>query len=404
MSTTSQLPTYHDDTHHPSATIAGSSSKGPLQSITIETTTVAVPAPAPYMGGSTGGGSGAYGSGHVPQAGAPPRAEDGKIQGVGPTEGDDALQNDDDEDVWEGGIVSYHDSSNRKRRKPSQKFADRICGFRDFRRPMIWRAAAVELVGTMLWVMFLASITISFYGARTERLEYTGITPGLLTGLLHILVLPMLMFATTAASGGHLNPGITLATFFAGFTKFSRALLYILAQMIGGILGCAIIWGWLSSVQNDFYGAGNCDRGGMSMGRALLMESSCYFWFLFVVFGVAFDPAQRRIFGPVLAPFFLAAILGTVVILSSHVGNYQGVWINPARCFGAAVISGRFSAEVWISIVSAIIAAAGIALLYLIIPFNHEFRSRNKARNQKLAGNMPQHQQQYNQRAPHAIV
>lgn len=367
---------------------------------------------APYAGHGSGGGSVS-----VPVAGAPStgsgsgnddpnaaRADDGKLQGVGPTEGDDSLQNDDEDDVWEGGIVSYRDASPYQRKAKKQKWVNRIIGVRDFRRPMIWRAAATELVGTMLWVMFLESVNIGFYTARLQRSEYTGVNPSLLTGIFHMIVLPMMIFATTAASGGHLNPGVTLATFLAGFTKLSRALLYIIAQMIGGILGSAIIWGWLSDTERDTFGAGNCDRGVMGKGRALLMESAAYFWFLFVVFGVAFDPAQRRIYGPVLSPFFLAAILGTIVILTSLVGDYGGAWINPARCFGAAVVSGRFSADVWISIISALIAAVGIAVYYLVIPFNHEFRSRNHRAADTKTVAIPQQQQQQQYQYQHNPV
>jgi glycerol uptake facilitator-like aquaporin len=186
---------------------------------------------------------------------------------------------------------------------------------------------------------------------------------------------------------------VTLATFFAGFTKFSRAILYIICQFIGGIMGSAIIWGWITDEQRALYGAGNCNQGSLSDGRALLVESSSYFWFLFVVFGVAFDPAQRRIYGPVLAPFFLAAMLGSIVILSSIAAGYGGVWLNPTRCFGAAVISGRFSSEVWISIVSMLIASIGMAVYYIVLPFNHEFRSRKK-QIKKSAGASPQQPQQ----------
>jgi len=287
---------------------------------------------------------------------------------------DPTLQQDGDEDVWEGGIVRYYDGSTVRR---SRRLGDRIWGFDEFSRPMIWRAAIMEMFGTMLWVLYLSCGWIGFD-------LYFSTTPGdtqyriMWFALGVFVLLPLLIFATSVASGGHLNPIITLATMFAGFTKVSRGILYILAQFIGGIVASALVWGWLSSAAADAYGAGNCYAGPLSRSQALLIETVANFMWLFVIFGVAFDPAQSRIFGPVLAPIFIAAALGVIIILTGLSGGYGGTWSHPARCFGAAVISGRFGMEVWVSIVAWVIASVLMGGLYLLVPFNHELRSRKK--------------------------
>jgi hypothetical protein len=106
----------------------------------------------------------------------------------------------DNEDVWEGGIVSYGTPAENRRREA--KWKDRVLGLRDFRRPIIYRAALTEMVGTMLWIMFLESVNIGF---MTAQAEFTSVTPSFLAGLWHMIVLPMLIFATAAASGTHVR-------------------------------------------------------------------------------------------------------------------------------------------------------------------------------------------------------
>jgi len=319
------------------------------------------PAPAPMMQaapmatGHPAGVPGNYGVGG-PAADRPPQEQDA------------------DEDVWHGGLVNYYDSYGHLRRAPVAKrpFSERVLGCREFGRPMIWRAAFVEFIGTTLWVTWLCAGTIGI-----SRFGYTNIGQ-FWYSLTTFLLYPLLIFSTTVASGGHLNPLITLATCFAGFTKVSRAFLYMLAQFAGGILAAALVWGWVTDADQDFFGAGNCATGPfMSRSMTLLIETVANFFFLFVVFGVALDPAQRVIFGPVLGPIFLSLALACIIFFTGLSGQYQGTWNHPARCFGASVISGVWTEEVWISIVAWVLSSLIMGVLYLLVPFNHEIRSRH---------------------------
>jgi len=42
------------------------------------------------------------------------------------------------------------------------------------------------------------------------------------------------------SSGGHFNPAVTLGVFIAGTIQLKKALLYILMQLIGGIMAAGI--------------------------------------------------------------------------------------------------------------------------------------------------------------------
>ncbi|OQE24083.1 hypothetical protein PENFLA_c010G03018 [Penicillium flavigenum] len=59
------------------------------------------------------------------------------------------------------------------------------------------------------------------------------VVPSLIGGLLNTLTLPLFIFAAGPVSGGHVNPTITMATFFARLSTFPRSILYIGFQLLG---------------------------------------------------------------------------------------------------------------------------------------------------------------------------
>lgn len=50
------------------------------------------------------------------------------------------------------------------------------------------------------------------------------------------------VYATAAASGGHLNPAVSIGFAMEGSFEWGLVPMYILAQMIGAILGAVIVW------------------------------------------------------------------------------------------------------------------------------------------------------------------
>ena len=61
----------------------------------------------------------------------------------------------------------------------------------------------------------------------------------------NLFLLSLFILAAAPSSGGHINPTITFATHLAGLTEFSRAVLYLTAQLIGGAVGGGLLRGSL---------------------------------------------------------------------------------------------------------------------------------------------------------------
>ena len=71
-----------------------------------------------------------------------------------------------------------------------------------------------------------------------------GISPlasSLYGALATALGIAVFILAGAPVSGGHFNPIVTMATFFAGLSTLPRTLLYIAAQCLGSIIGSYLL-------------------------------------------------------------------------------------------------------------------------------------------------------------------
>jgi len=212
----------------------------------------------------------------------------------------------------------------------------------------------------MVMVMGLCGLVVAFQWTANA---FTTVPFVLLIAIFDVPVVAFSILATTAHSGGHLNPAITFATMCAGLTSLFRGVCYMIAQLVGGIAGAAIIWGVESRTQKNAFGAGNCLSGFWTKNQQLLGEFAFTFLFLFVVFSLSFESAQRHVHNRASIPWIIGGAFGLAVLFSGLIGNHDGVWMHPARCFGAAVVSGDF-AHVGIAFAGPALAAALIGLYY----------------------------------------
>ena len=63
----------------------------------------------------------------------------------------------------------------------------------------------------------------------------------LIGALVNWISLSLFIYTTAPASGGHINPLITMSTFTSGLSTFPRSILYIVGQCIGSLCGSFIL-------------------------------------------------------------------------------------------------------------------------------------------------------------------
>ncbi|MCX4640799.1 aquaporin family protein [Streptomyces sp. RPA4-5] len=95
-----------------------------------------------------------------------------------------------------------------------------------------------EVIGTAILILFGAGVcaAVTLHHSKAKGAGWVVIAFG--------WGMAVLAGAYTAAplSGGHLNPAVTLGSAVAGGTEWSKVPLYVLAQMVGAVIGAVLAW------------------------------------------------------------------------------------------------------------------------------------------------------------------
>jgi MIP family channel proteins len=211
-----------------------------------------------------------------------------------------------------------------------------------------WRHFVAEFIGTFALV---------FVGGAAIMIAKDTNSPAGLLGIAfaHGLILAVMVSALMRISG-HFNPAVTLGFVVTRRIEIPMAGVYILAQIIGGIVGAYVLkWTFPFALFEATRGGGQAIALQVSGGQAFLLEFVATFFLVIVVFGTAVDPKAPRIGGLAIGLVVAADILA--------IGPLTGGSMNPARSFGPAVASGFFEAQMifWLAPIAGALAAA---LLY----------------------------------------
>lgn len=194
-------------------------------------------------------------------------------------------------------------------------------------------AYIAELVGTFFLVFAVCTSVVLFVATSSDAAQGSDFA---VVGLVHAFALFMLIITFGAASGGHFNPVITLAAAVLRRIDPLDALVYVLAQLSGGVLGALAVKGLLlDEGRLAHYGAVSVSPllGGDFAG--MLVEAIGTFLLVLAVCAVAFNPRARQEW----APLVIGVTLGFAVMI---LGPLTGGAFNPARWFGPALIGDEW--------------------------------------------------------------
>lgn len=175
-----------------------------------------------------------------------------------------------------------------------------------------------------------------------------------------VLLFGLILSPAGRASGGHVNPAITLSMWVSGAFPGAAVIPYIVAQLAGSLLGvltARAVWGSVID--------------GPPVNSACLQPAPGWTnWALFpaeaasmaaIVLLVAWFLAVPRL-AP-LVPGLVGFLVGlTIAVL----GPITGGSLNPARQFGPAIVSGDLD-FLWVYLLAPMVGAALASMLFKLL-------------------------------------
>jgi MIP family channel proteins len=208
-------------------------------------------------------------------------------------------------------------------------------------------AYLAELIGTFLLVFFVTSVVVLFVSTGEQASFGSDFA---VIGLVHAFLLFGLIVMFGVVSGGHFNPAVTLAAWAIKRISSIDALIYTLAQLIGGVLGAFLCKGLLlDEGRAANYGATTVSSllGGSFQG--MIIEAIGTFCLVLVILAAVFSRKSFKEW----APLAIGTTLGFIVMVG---GPLDGGSFNPARWFGPALVSGEWG-DVWPYLLGPIVGA-----------------------------------------------
>jgi aquaporin Z len=199
-----------------------------------------------------------------------------------------------------------------------------------------WRLFVSELVGTAALLFGGLSLVIFMFGAGSpmERMVPSVVLRQIMTGFLFGCVGAMITLSTIGKeSGAHINPAVTLAFWLFQKLDARTALGYVIAQLLGAVVGSLPLVGWGAMGRSVAFGATTPGKG-YSIETVLMGEAVTTFA---LVAGLCVFIGFRHLrpFTPFMIPFLYAVMVPLEASIS-------GTSTNPARTFGPALISGQW--------------------------------------------------------------
>ncbi|NWU73166.1 AQP2 protein, partial [Pterocles burchelli] len=234
------------------------------------------------------------------------------------------------------------------------------------------RAVLAEFLATLVFILFGLGSALNWPSAAAPSILQIALAFGLAIGTL--------VQALGHISGAHINPAVTVACLIGSQVSFLRAVFYVVAQLLGGVVGAAILHEITPADSREGL-AINKLHNETTTGQAVTVELFLTFQLVLCVFASTDERREDNLGSPAIS-------IGLSVAVGHLLGiRYTGCSMNPARSFAPArpcssgwvLLTGSFSFPFpqvfWVGpLVGA--AAASIIYNYILFPQTKSFSER----------------------------
>jgi MIP family channel proteins len=218
-------------------------------------------------------------------------------------------------------------------------------------------AYLAELIGTLLLVFFISSVVILYVSTGGQAQFGSDFA---VVGLVHAFLLFGLIVMFGVVSGGHFNPAVTLAALAIRRIRPLDGVIYMLAQLSGGVLGALLAKSLLEDEgRATHYGA--LQVSGLLAGNfaGSIVEAIGTFVLVLVILTAVYSEKSFKEW----APLAIGTTLGFLVMVG---GPLTGAGFNPARWFGPALVGNEWG-SVWPFLVGPIVGSLVAAAVYRFV-------------------------------------
>ena len=199
------------------------------------------------------------------------------------------------------------------------------------------RHSALELILTFILLFGVTSIVRWVIGPSLISRVIPQIHAELLIvgAAVALLLAGLILSPPGRASGGHMNPAISLAMWRFGVFPGAGVVPYTIAQLLGSVLGvlaARALWGQVVAEPPVVYAVLQPGPG-WSTGELFAAETLSMAVIVFLV-GTCLAVPRLAPF----VPWVVGVLIGTAIAL---LGTSTGGSVNPARQFGPAAVSGQ---------------------------------------------------------------
>jgi aquaporin TIP len=194
----------------------------------------------------------------------------------------------------------------------------------------LMRDGVAEFIGTFM-LIFVGAGSVTILGQNPPAAVNVVVA-----ALAHGLILAAIVATYGHISGAHVNPAITLALLVGRQINVTRAVIYWIAQFLGGIVAAYVLRFIFPGVTNL---GQTVPAAGISGIQVIVIEGLLTFFLASTVY-------QTAVYGKLgnVAGIAIGFTLGASILFG---GPLTGASLNPARTVGPAIASGDFNAIIF---------------------------------------------------------